>query len=32
MLIEEAEKLFKGAEGTEQVAGQEFERLKLQGG
>jgi hypothetical protein len=32
VLVEEAEELFKGAEGTEQVAGQEFERLKFKGG
>jgi hypothetical protein len=32
VLVEEAEELFKSAEGTEQIAGQEFERLKFKGG
>jgi hypothetical protein len=32
VLVEEAEELFKGAEGTEQIAGQEFERLIFKGG
>jgi hypothetical protein len=31
-LVEETEELFKGAEGTEEIAGLEFERLKLKGG
>jgi hypothetical protein len=31
-LVEEAEELFKGAEGTEQIAGQEFDRLTFKGG
>jgi len=32
VLVEEAEEFFKGAEGTEQIAGQEFERLTFKGG
>jgi hypothetical protein len=32
VLVEEAVKLFKGAEGTEQVAGHTMERVKFNGG
>jgi hypothetical protein len=32
VLVEEAEELFKGADGTKQIAGQELERLKFHGG
>jgi hypothetical protein len=32
LLVEEAEELFKGAEGTEEIAGLECERLKFKGG
>jgi hypothetical protein len=32
VLVEEAEELFKSAEGTESIAGQECERLKFKGG
>jgi hypothetical protein len=32
VLVEEAEELLKGSEGTEEIVGQEFERLKFKGG
>jgi hypothetical protein len=32
MLVEKAEQLFKGTEGTEEIAGRDFERLKFRGG
>jgi hypothetical protein len=32
VLVEEAEELFKGAERTEEIAGQEIERLKFKEG